>query len=153
MPAAPDATWPADTIATLRTLWLDGISARAIGARLGRTRSSILGKISRLGLVGQQPRKLRAVAPRQRPRRKARPARTHVWQPRPQNIRPQRPEPVADLAHAPAPRLLAVHELAPSECHWPYGDQPILFCGAESFGLVYCPYHARMARRVERVAS
>ena len=46
--------WTASDIATLRTLWATGKKARHIGAKLQRSRNSIIGKANRLGLVQGQ---------------------------------------------------------------------------------------------------
>ena len=43
--------WTASDLATLRTLWAAGKKARHIGAKLNRSRNSIIGKANRLGLV------------------------------------------------------------------------------------------------------
>ena len=46
--------WTAKDIATLRALWATGKKARHIGAKLNRSRNSIIGKANRLGLVQGQ---------------------------------------------------------------------------------------------------
>jgi len=46
--------WTAKDIETLRTLWATGKKARHIGAKLQRSRNSIIGKANRLGLVQGQ---------------------------------------------------------------------------------------------------
>ena len=46
--------WTAKDIATLRALWAAGKKARHIGAKLQRSRNSIIGKANRLGLVQGQ---------------------------------------------------------------------------------------------------
>lgn len=43
--------WTADEVARMRRLWQRGWSSARIGARLGRTRNSILGKLWRVGEI------------------------------------------------------------------------------------------------------
>lgn len=58
----------------------------------------------------------------------------------------------------PSPLNCALVDISAKQCHWPYGDGPITFCGHHADG-IYCAYHAKMAvgqgspseRRAERV--
>ena len=53
-------SWSSERIAQLRTLWRAGLTAEAIGQRLGgRSRSAILGKIFRLRLDADPDQPLR----------------------------------------------------------------------------------------------
>jgi hypothetical protein len=48
----------------------------------------------------------------------------------------------------PKPLMLKFFELAPNNCHWPYGAGPYLFCGTGTYeGHEYCPYHTRKLRK------
>jgi GcrA cell cycle regulator len=42
--------WTDESVEILRTMWLEGRSAREIGDRLGMTRNAVIGKANRLGL-------------------------------------------------------------------------------------------------------
>ncbi|HEX7885509.1 MAG TPA: GcrA family cell cycle regulator, partial [Phenylobacterium sp.] len=47
-------SWSEPRITTLRTLWLDGLSASQIAKQLGGvTRNAVIGKVHRLGLSGR----------------------------------------------------------------------------------------------------
>ena len=47
-------SWSEPRITTLRTLWLDGLSASQIAKQLGGvTRNAVIGKVHRLGLGGR----------------------------------------------------------------------------------------------------
>jgi len=48
-----DATWTESTIARLRELWSEGISASEIGRRLGISKNAVIGKVHRLDLPGR----------------------------------------------------------------------------------------------------
>ncbi|MGY3359770.1 hypothetical protein ACVWZK_006433 [Bradyrhizobium sp. GM0.4] len=45
--------WTEDEMSTLRQLWQKGLSASQIGARLGKSRNAVLGKLHRLGDSGR----------------------------------------------------------------------------------------------------
>ena len=56
-PVAPthnaDDLWTQDDIRILRELWLSGLSTAKIGAKMGRTKSGVIGKARRIGLPGR----------------------------------------------------------------------------------------------------
>lgn len=46
------------------------------------------------------------------------------------------------------PLHLALLDLAPEQCRWPYGDGPFTFCGCDAFtGGSYCEPHDGLSRR------
>lgn len=46
------------------------------------------------------------------------------------------------------PLHVPLHELGPTQCHWPYGEGPYTFCGREKeVERVYCAAHQALARR------
>ncbi len=47
------AFWTEERVETVKTLWADGLTASQIGDRLGCTRNSVIGKVSRLKLPGR----------------------------------------------------------------------------------------------------
>lgn len=145
--------WTDEKVATLRKLWLEGLSAREVAGQLGGgvTRNAVIGKVHRLGLSGAggaqaQPR-------RPRPKRPARPARARIARPS-----PWPPTPAAPRAARPAPEIpegpgLITDMLALSRhvCRWPIGDPKAAgfsFCG-RSVGEdgPYCAGHHRRAHQ------
>ena len=49
-----DTAWSEDRVTTLKSLWLDGLSASQIAKQLGGvTRNAVIGKVHRLGLSGR----------------------------------------------------------------------------------------------------
>ncbi|KIU31936.1 GcrA cell cycle regulator [Methylobacterium radiotolerans] len=169
--------WTDDRVAMLRRLWEDGQSASKIAAQLGGvTRNAVIGKVHRLGLAGRARGGEEAATA-------VPPSKTVEIETAIAVVETQAPEPVAILAHrpapefpapapaaAPAPVALAVSErvtimdLRESMCRWPLGDPTtpeFRFCGARSItGLPYCTHHAEIAyqpaaerKRDRRVAS
>jgi GcrA cell cycle regulator len=139
--------WSEDRITTLKSLWLDGLSASQVATQLGGvTRNAVIGKIHRLGLSGRaQPSK---------PARLARPSKVRLSQcpagPRAtpagrQSPLPSRPEPLPE-----GPGLASsVTMLGAHVCKWPIGDPKadgFTFCGRLAHG-PYCPTHKAQAFR------
>ena len=137
--------WNEERTATLRKLWLEGMSASQVARQLGGvSRSAVIGKVHRLGIT------VRDVPTR---------SRTSVRtasraQPRARVVRE------TTIAPRPALRLAEIAEMAPTEsilglsthsCRWPIGHPGSLdfgFCGREKTARgSYCDDHARGAFR------
>ena len=133
--------WSDERVATLKSLWLDGLSASQIAGRLGGvTRNTVIGKAHRLGLGGRAAPANPARAPRLRA---ARPARRTC------PARPQRPAApaVATSAASTAPEgpglVDDLARLPAHACKWPIGDPKdagFSFCGRAADGR-YCATH------------
>ena len=150
MPQPTD--WTEARIKILRALWADGWTGQQIGNKFGKSRSAILGKIHRLGLM----RKTRPPPPPQPPKpATAAPVRRNTQAitlvPR---IVP-RPRPVVSTAPPlVGMRMLPLLELEAGWCRWPddNGDPrtqglAMLFCGADRHGTgPYCPHHDHRSR-------
>src|SRR3954469_6834699 len=137
--------WNEERTATLRKLWLEGMSASQVARQLGGvSRSAVIGKVHRLGIT------VRDIPSRQRAT-----VRTAVRaQPRARVIRDSAP------VQRPALRLIEIAEMAPTasilgleihSCRWPIGDveaHDFGFCGREKTARAsYCDDHARGAFR------
>ena len=142
-------SWSEPRITTLRTLWLDGLSASQIAKQLGGvTRNAVIGKVHRLGLAGRgaggRITRPRPASP-PRPRRRA-PARAVVRV-------PMIAAPVAASPPAPeGPGLIAsMADLCGHVCKWPIGDPKAAgfsFCGRPTDGAdPYCAGHGAAAFR------
>lgn len=145
--------WNDETVGMLADLWRRGLSAAQISGRIpGSTRSSIIGKVHRLGLP---PRGLRTPKP---PRvRKQRPSGQHSESRRraelPGTI--ERPAPVLrpfvplQIGEAgPDGRPCTLVELSRNGCKWSVGmrEHDHLFCNHRRLdGSPYCPDHAKLA--------
>jgi len=133
-----ESNWSEDRIATLKSLWLSGLSASQIAKQLGGvTRNAVIGKVHRLGLSGRvQP---------SRPPRLARPPRRIAPAPRPRPVAtpPARPQLVPE-----GPGLVgSLTALSAHACRWPIGDpkaEDFTFCGRLANGS-YCPSHKASA--------
>ncbi|KQY30073.1 GcrA cell cycle regulator [Caulobacter sp. Root1455] len=132
--------WNEERTATLRKLWLEGMSASQVARQLGGvSRSAVIGKVHRLGIT------VRDIPTRQRTAVRA--------QPRARIIRDAAPI-------RPALRLIEIAEMAPTanilglethSCRWPIGNpecHDFGFCGREKTARgSYCDEHARGAFR------
>jgi GcrA cell cycle regulator len=154
-----NTTWTDDRIAIARDLWKKGWTASRIGGELNLTRSAVLGKLNRLGLMANS----RAPGTKLTCDPNARVAGAKVGR-RPDGFRrmpDKRPaKPLQQLFAASAP--IAVLDIPPHErlplqaltvksCRFPIGDpgQPDFgFCNmTRAGGLPYCVGHARIAYR------
>jgi GcrA cell cycle regulator len=143
-------SWPQADVDSLCKLWRTH-SAKQIGYMLGRTRSAICGKISRLyreGVLTKQSGKDYVVNPRPPPPppppppQPARFTKAVKANPTWQEIMQSRPA-------APVMRPCKLLELRKNRCRWPLGpplDAATLFCGGRTMPQrPYCPYHSRIA--------
>jgi GcrA cell cycle regulator len=139
--------WTDERVATLKKLWLEGLSASQIAKHLGGvTRNAVIGKVHRLGLSGRaapsQPSRPAFRPQRPRPTVSAPlPRREPIARPQ---VPPTPPSPVLDL-----PGTATVLTLGAHMCKWPIGDpstDEFSFCGrrASNEG-PYCVEHARVA--------
>ncbi len=146
--------WTDDRVATLKKLWLDGLSASQIAKQLGGvTRNAVIGKVHRLGLSGRaapsQPARPVFKAPRP-----ARPATQVQPAPVARRVEPAPVQPSAPPAHVPVyrheePGSATVLTLGAHMCKWPIGDPAtdgFSFCGRRTGeDGPYCAEHARIA--------
>jgi GcrA cell cycle regulator len=137
-------SWSEPRITTLRTLWLDGLSASQIAKQLGGvTRNAVIGKVHRLGLGGRGAPSAPGRAPRITSARSPRPRRASA---RAAPRMPQQPRP-SMAAPAPAPEgpglVTDMARLGAHACKWPIGDPKgpnFSFCGRHAAGR-YCAAH------------
>ena len=142
--------WTDDRVATLKKLWLDGLSASQIAKQLGGvTRNAVIGKVHRLGLSGRaapsQPARPVFKAPRP-----ARPVATAPAAPRRVVVEDVRTTPLPVPVHRlEEPGSATVLTLGAHMCKWPIGDPSsdgFTFCGRRmGDDGPYCVEHARVA--------
>ncbi len=135
-------SWSEPRITTLRTLWLDGLSASQIAKQLGGvTRNAVIGKVHRLGLGGSGAASAPGRASRVSAPRLARPRRAAAA--------PRVPQPVRTAVAAPSPApegpglITDMARLGAHACKWPIGDPKspdFSFCGRHAEGR-YCVAH------------
>jgi GcrA cell cycle regulator len=142
--------WTDERVATLKKLWLDGLSASQIAKQLGGvTRNAVIGKVHRLGLSGRaapsQPARPAFKAPR--PARVAAPAPAPVVQRRATVDAPVAPT-VPSVLRQETPGSATVLTLGAHMCKWPIGDpatEGFTFCGKGAHDGPYCDAHAQIA--------
>jgi GcrA cell cycle regulator len=137
--------WNEERTATLRKLWLEGMSASQVARQLGGvSRSAVIGKVHRLGItVREVPVRQRgAVRTASRAQPRSRPVREAVIAPRPA----LRLAAVAEMTATQSILGLEIHS-----CRWPIGDvesDDFGFCGRDKTARAsYCEDHARGAFR------
>lgn len=143
----------------LIALWNEGCSSGIIADKIGGgvTRSGILGKLHRLGLLAanDKPRQSRTrksygeVSKRTREIRKVGNQKMQtriVERPRPVIVpRPPKILPAAERAAQIVPRHLDIMQLTSRTCKWPYGDGPYTYCGHPATHGPYCEGHHDLA--------
>ncbi len=140
--------WTDERVATLKKLWLDGLSASQIAKQLGGvTRNAVIGKLHRLGLNGRGEASAPTVSRTQRqakPARIPRPAAVHTMPRRPQT---RASEPACILNDSPG--SATIFTLGKHMCKWPIGDpssDSFTYCGSDLMGnRTFCPRHATVA--------
>lgn len=152
--------WTPERTDALRTLWAQGLSARAIADSFGdgTTRNTVIGKLDRLGLLGTRDGAAgsRDAAGSCAGGSAASPipvpddvleiqARLAVSSP---PATPAPPKPCIEEAR-PSCDPIGIQDLATSSCRWPNGhpgSPGFGFCGARAIaGRPYCDTHARLA--------
>jgi GcrA cell cycle regulator len=140
--------WTDERVVQLRILWADGLSASQIaGAIGGVTRNAVIGKLSRLGMVGRE-RPMKAKKPVSAARRYQSPADEIS---REEKARRQAARRLANMmgwkppvfvSEPPAESLhVSLLDLNPDSCRYPEGDGPFLFCGRPRMaGSSYCEH-------------
>ena len=120
--------WSEALVARLSELWMSGTTSGEIGRRLGISRSAVMGKLKRLGLLGRERSQV-PIKPPQMPR-----LVTDFVIPPPPPPRPRPPIGSFDIM-----------DLLYSDCRWPEGNYaPYKFCGdKQAFGSSYCEEHTR----------
>jgi len=154
---SPDVAWTEDETELLLKLHAEGQSSRQVGKQLGRSHSSVIGRLHRL--ADQRGDDGKRLYPQLTQIRRAAPARI-----KPSGrmaslvfgqVSPEERAPRLDLV-ADAPALAAsatttvkLLDLGPRQCRWPHGDpgQPGFgFCGMRTEdGRSYCGIHQRRA--------
>jgi hypothetical protein len=137
--------WTADEDARLRAN-ARTLSASQIAAMLpGRSRASVISRAWRLGAgLGKDETTRRALEhPRQPEPRRSRPP---SLAPAPADSWPSASLGARRAALCVRPRMVSLEQLAHRQCRWPYGEEPVRYCGhpAEAGGS-YCEAHRGIA--------
>jgi len=143
----PVIDWNDERVAELMRLWGEGHSASVIAEMMGLvSRNAVIGKVHRLKLAARPPR----TGPAKKARKTTlRPVRRALQVGKMARIPKSPPtertesvvQPISDVL-APESRNIALLDLQPRDCRYPYGDNPFVFCGHKTSDLrSYCDYH------------
>ena len=136
---AKPTIWTPEVLDSVRSKWDDlkwstGEIAKVLGPPF--TRNMIVGKLYRLGLHGTNADRRTPLVRLPFPSRKG----TGVGRPR--RLQGYTPPPPAIQVEKPAFCGYSLMDLPPRSCHYPHGDGPFTFCGAEVVdNSPYCGYH------------
>jgi GcrA cell cycle regulator len=126
------ATWTDERKELVRDLWAQGYSAGEIAQRLKPkvTRNAVIGLCHRNKFPHGQRRTAPMSSPEPLP-----PACFVREEPKSPTLPRPRPQPPEFLG-------LPLHKLSDSQCRWPEGDGPFVFCGQPvTLGRPYCADH------------
>lgn len=115
--------WTEERIGLMRQMWLRGQSSGEIGHVLGVSRNAVIGKLGRLGLLGNRRRHVPSMPEREPPDQDVLRAAHLLTYP------PLTPFP---LLPAPAAAPLVITSITDGMCRWPTGGggrEPYYFCG------------------------
>lgn len=161
-----DMLWTEEAIELLKTLALQGKSARTIAEALGApSRSAVIGKASRVGI--KLSGGASAGADRQRAPYSPRAPALCERGPRPASSRralvhalprePRRPQWIFADAEVGDMLRLGLEEIAEANCRWPLGDpmsEDFSYCGLRpAKGRSYCAGHCRLAYKPPKGAQ
>lgn len=134
-------TWTDAKIATIKRMWAEGYSSGYIGNQVGKSRNAVIGKLGRMGLVGDPEANRKRALVREQAGRKRRMARQRTAAP----ISPPVVQKPPRVTPAPA-NGIPIEALTNTTCRWPVHDQlPGRYCGAHSHTGRYCPEHEALS--------
>lgn len=155
-PAMTTVNWTTERVEAMTALWLEGVSAEAIATRIGPevTRSAVLGKLHRLGIVRPQSVRPKTVRPKRTMAPAARKTPKGVVKPTSPVVRSQATLPVT-IATEVLP-LATLGSVRCGQCRWPIGDPGhggLPVCGRAVSRGAYCDGHAAIGYQKRRLTS
>ena len=139
--------WSEERTATLKKLWLEGLSASQVARQLGGvSRSAVIGKVHRLGIT------VREVPVRQRTTTVRAPSRIPARRPTREAVAAPRVAPRLESTEADLLPTSGILELGAHSCRWPIGNpegDDFGFCGRPKLTArgSYCEQHTAGAFR------
>jgi GcrA cell cycle regulator len=150
---AVPSIWTDELIAELTKLWAEGYSAGVIAEQFGVTRNSVIGKVFRLNLISPEKKRVarqKVAAPKKVQRRDI--SKIVTMGAGQRIIRSSEAVDKYQLRCVEiAPRHLALVDLEPDDCRYPYGNETITFCGHPKMaGSSYCVPHKHLTSEPPR---
>jgi GcrA cell cycle regulator len=139
--------WSEERTATLKKLWLEGLSASQVARQLGGvSRSAVIGKVHRLGIT------VRETPVRSRTSTVRAPSRVSVRQRPSRDVTPPRASPRFERTEEDLLPTSGILGLSAHSCRWPIGhpeNDDFGFCGRPkaSARSSYCEQHSQGAFR------
>ncbi|WP_297508042.1 GcrA family cell cycle regulator [uncultured Caulobacter sp.] len=139
--------WSEERTATLKKLWLEGLSASQVARQLGGvSRSAVIGKVHRLGIT------VREVPVRQRTTGARSPSRIQARRPSRETTVAPRVAPRPERVEEELPPTSGILDLGAHSCRWPIGNpegDDFGFCGRPKLSTrgAYCEQHTAGAFR------
>jgi GcrA cell cycle regulator len=142
--------WTDERIALLIKLRDEGVCAADIGERIGTSKNAVLGKAFRLNLPPPKIKPTSTPGPR-KPREASKPRLVRATH----NSLFMVPKATIQMERLRCveiePRHLALIDLEPGDCRYPYGDGTITFCGHPKMaGSSYCVPHKHLTSEPPR---
>lgn len=136
--------WTPKKVEELISHFEAGLSARMIAEQLGdMSRNAVIGKLTRMGLMGGGSFK--------QPENGARTKRVRKALDHKQERRQEVPAPQLRVADV-VPMHVSLLDLKHNMCRYPFGDGPFTFCGCPVLdGLSYCEPHQRLTHSTGRM--
>jgi GcrA cell cycle regulator len=134
-------TWTDTKIDTITRMWAEGYASSIIGQTVGKSRNAVIGKLGRMGLMGDPKRNRARATARMQANKRRKEARVRGTVP------VTAPAPVKPLRATPAPiEGILLEALTRTTCRWPVTEAaPHKFCGQHSETGRYCPHHEHRA--------
>lgn len=137
-------TWTDAKIATISRMWAEGYTSTVIGTQVGKSRNAVIGKLGRMGLIGDPDSNRNRALIRTNANRKRKEVRQRTAAP----VEPPKPKP-APVAKPVNPDGILITDLTNTTCRWPVHDTlPGRYCGAHTDAGSYCEHHTARAYRV-----
>lgn len=151
--------WTDEVVEYVKQQWLDGKSATVIARAIGiDSRSAVLGKLSRLGLLGKRvivpkiARRIARIKSKPSPNKKGLGIRLSSQREKIKAALSYH-DAVASINAEPDVARVTFHDLEDHHCRYPVGDpleENFGYCGSQKIaGISYCATHARRCFAVE----
>lgn len=152
----PTGFWSQERVDLAKKLWTSGVSTTEIGQRLGCSRNAVIGKLTRLGIMGQGSKDGHSQTSAYNARKAMEKRRMAAKRAKAQEAKQRRARaklaPVIELPPLPEtdpepPGCTSLLDRADNQCRYPYREENFVFCPNERIVGSYCMMHHRIVWR------